>query len=108
MTATSRIMVTGERGRDRLRPLKLAYRQVLTIRKDNNASSASHPAHHIQPRNGAPSQAYTMLLTTAAPEGIARPTKYFRSGRPGFFGIGFFWMLNRARRIAPHSRKIKE
>ena len=42
-----------------------------------------------------------------AAEGIGSPTKYLRSARPGFEGTGFFWMLKRASRMAPHSRNKK-
>jgi hypothetical protein len=39
---------------------------------------------------GSASHAYTVAATMDAAAGMGRPTKYLRSGFPGFLGTGFF------------------
>src|SRR5579884_1563432 len=107
MIDASTIMINGDRGRVRCTSLKLGYRQVLTIRKPRKASRISHSADQTHHWIGTESAANTMAATMAAAAGIGRPTKYLRSGRPGFLGIGFVCTLKRASLAAPQSRKRK-
>src|ERR1022692_5237305 len=100
-------MISGEYALLKLIPLKLWYRHVLTIRKPNSASSSSHATDTGHHTSGCESQAHTTAAASAAAAGIGSPTKYLRSGRPGFLGTGFTCTLNRARRHAPHSRNRK-
>src|ERR1039457_5609407 len=94
-------MISGEYALLKLIPLKLWYRQVLTIRKPSSASSSSHATDNGHHTSGCESHAHTTAATIAAAAGIGSPTKYLRSGRPGFFGTGFTCTLKGARRHAP-------
>src|SRR5437016_12598037 len=107
MMAAIRMMVRNVCGLCRSIPLKLAKRQVLTIR--NAVAMISAPqmsdVHHCV--TGSPPAKCTTAAITAAPPGMGIPTKYFFPGLPGFEGCGFFAMLNRVSRLAPAVRNMK-
>src|SRR3954449_2054633 len=83
--------------------LKLGYRQELTISKDTIPSKINQITEKKKERTGDGSTK-TTAATKPAAAGIGMPTKYFRSGRPGFFGIGLVCTLKRANLTAPHRR----
>src|SRR5581483_12338589 len=77
------------------------------MRKPVRKTNAAHTSDIHQLKSGAPLVKWTVAAITPAPAGMGIPTKYFRPGRPGLEGCGLFWMLKRARRLAPAMRKAK-
>src|SRR5216684_1948112 len=78
------------------------------MRKDTARIMAIHIRASHQKLIGSPPLRCTVAAITPAPAGIGMPTKYFLPGRPGFDGLGLCWILKRASRLAPATRKTKD